>query len=83
MNDRWIGLPRGIEVLTAWLEVDRDDGTLFWSRFLETVKEGPEAEAELAVGLAKLAAVLLNEASRASGRTREEILRKISTTYGT
>jgi len=83
MEERWIGLPRGIEVLTAWLEADHDEGALFGSRFLETVREGPQAEAELAVGLAKLAALLLIEASSASGRTCVEILQKISTTYGT
>lgn len=83
MTNPLLGVSRAVEVVAAWLESDGTAGSdeLFWSRFTSTVVEGPEAEAALAVGLAKLAGILLVKVSAATGVSERDVLQQIAQKY--
>lgn len=81
MDPRMTGLPRGIAVLTAWLEADRHDDSLVWDEILASVEEGAEAEVEMTVGLFKLASILLVRAAGAEGVSERDILQDLARRY--
>jgi len=83
VDDSMKELPRGIAVLTAWLEAGPGVGPdeLVWDILHQAIDEGPESEVAQTLGLAKLASVLLVELSRVSGRDPGLILQQIASNY--
>jgi hypothetical protein len=77
------GLPRGIAVLTAWLEASPGvpEDELVWSEILANVDEGPVAEIEMTMGLMKLASILLVRLEMATGTPARELLQGIAAKY--
>jgi hypothetical protein len=49
---------------------------------MNNVEEGPQAEVEMTIGLAKVASILLAKASQKSGDDHRAILQDISLRYG-
>ncbi len=83
-NDLMKELPRGIAVMTAWLEAKPGVAPeeLVWTVLHEAIDEGPESVIEQSLGLAKLGQVLLAELSKLSGRDPGLILQQIASNYG-
>ena len=83
MDPKMFGLPRGIAVLTAWLEASPGVGPdeLVWSEVMGNVNEGPEAEVEMTLGLMKLASILRIRLEAAEGRSAPEILQDLAARY--
>jgi hypothetical protein len=77
-------LPRGIAVLTAWLEARPGVGPdeLVWEVLHKTIEEGPQSYLDQSMGLTQLAGILLRELSNLSGQDPSMILQKIATNYG-
>ena len=82
MDDRMKGLPKAIEVLTAWTESDKNPDFV-WQRVMEAVEAGADEEVEMTVGLMKLASILLVKLSRATGKAEGTLLQEIALKYTT
>lgn len=82
MDDRMTGLPKAIEVLTAWTESDKNPD-LVWERVMQAVEAGAEEEVEMTLGLMKLASILLVRLSGATGKSQGKLLQEIALKYAT
>jgi hypothetical protein len=69
--------------MTAWTETGGGSPVpeLFFEEITRGLHEGPEAHAEMTMGLWKLAAILLVRNAKATGESEQEILRQIAMKY--
>jgi hypothetical protein len=76
------GTQRAIGVLTAWLEsASGADAALAEEEIRAIIREGPQAQRELVVGLVAAAGTLLDELATATKRTPNEVLRALAPRY--